>query len=485
MASSTYSLLTPSSDPWVNGLTNGTYWSLGSNRTVTWSMADFAGDSWNASVAGPVIESVLSKYAEVANINFSYIGYSSAPGISTANMTFVETSLAAYMGYSGALAWAYFPNEPLADYMVTFSGATATQYPNSAGDVWLNASLPEIYLSPLDPGSTTYFVLLHEVGHALGLKHPHDNGLTSRPTFDQLGISLLDNQLLTVMSYDEATSVASWYSSYGLPSSIGYPSTLMPMDVIALQSIYGPNLSTRSGNSLYSLYNDSSVETYWDAGGIDTLSAADSSFGWYVNMNIALGNYRIALATPIVDWWGNSETGKFFFNTENIQGSSYQDTLVGDAVSNIIDGGSGDDLIAGGAGADSLSGGYGNDIIDGSEGDDIIAGGYGNDILALGGNDSATGGLGGDVFCITKNGNYTITDFNPYEDLIIFDSYSTPHKSLSMVLGDVTYFSNANGDINVTFGDGTTVRLVGCAYANINVDFFYNVIGAIENLMAP
>lgn len=482
MASSTTTLLPASVYPWVNGLTNGTYWSLGVNRTVTWSMADYAGVGWNASVAGPVIDSVLSKFSEVANINFSYAGYSTSPFVSSANMVFVETTKAAYLGMSEALAWAYFPNEPLADNLVKLYGFTAIQYPNSAGDVWLNMARPEIYASSESPGSTFYFTLLHEVGHALGLKHPHDDGATGRPTFSNLGISLLDNQLITIMSYDEATTLASWYAGFGLPSSTGYPSSLMPMDVVALQSIYGPNVNTRTGNNIYRLYNDSSVDTMWDAGGIDTISASDSYFGWYVNMDAGFGGYRLSFATPI-DFLGRTETGNFVFNAENIQGSNYHDILVGDGIGNVIDGGGGDDWIIGGAGNDLISGGAGNDIIDGGAGEDVIAGGDGADIISLNGNDSASGGRGYDFFCITGKGNYIITDFSPAEDRIVFDSYGTKYSNISQLISGVKSISNANGDMSVTLSDGENIKLVGCANSNIFVDFFYDVSGAIHNLI--
>lgn len=470
MATSTDTLMPIPADPLVAGLTNGTYWSFWLDRTVTWSMADFAGEGWNTAVAGPLIASVFSQYAEVADINFSYTGYSSAPWTSTANITFVLTSYADYLGHPNDLAWAYFPNQALTDYL---TGITGTQYANSAGDVWLNNLNPEIYLSALTSGSELYFALLHEIGHALGLKHPHDDGYTGNPTFAQLGLSMLDNQLLTIMSYDEASSIASWYGAFGLPSPIGYPSTLMPLDVIAIQSIYGANEATRSGNTLYPVYADSVIETYWDAGGTDTISAADSSFGWNINMEGAWGDYRIALATPIDG--EITETRKFFFDAENLQGSNHDDVLTGDSADNIIDGG---------AGADIITGGQGDDILDGNTGDDVIYGGWGSDILVLEGNDIASGGFETDYFCFTAPGHYLITDFNPDEDWLIFDSYSTGHTNLSLLLSNLTRFSDAGGDINFALNDGTTVQLVGCANADISIGFYYDIVGAIQELMS-
>src|SRR5262245_18348042 len=66
------------------------------------------------------------------------------------------------------------------------------------------------------PGSTGYQILLHELGHALGLKHPHDTFIARLPTDD--------NTELTVMSY-------TWQG--------GNKTEYQEDDVAALQWIYG------------------------------------------------------------------------------------------------------------------------------------------------------------------------------------------------------------------------------------------------------
>lgn len=54
-------------------------------------------------------------------------------------------------------------------------------------------------------------------------------------------------------------------------------------------------------------------------------------------------------------------------NIENIMGSSFNDTLAGDAGANALSGGAGDDMLRGGAGADILDGGAGIDTADYSD----------------------------------------------------------------------------------------------------------------------
>lgn len=73
----------------------------------------------------------------------------------------------------------------------------------------------------MNPTSDTewYEVLLHEVGHAMDLKHPFEGWITL-PTS-------LDNTENTLMSYTSAPTSTSWYSHY------------QEYDILALQYLYG------------------------------------------------------------------------------------------------------------------------------------------------------------------------------------------------------------------------------------------------------
>lgn len=104
---------------------------------------------------------------------------------------------------------------------------------------------------PLGGGAT---VLVHEIGHALGLGHPFED-----PYMDPW----LDNDLYTIM-----TENVEWSSAEGGQS----PASLMIYDIAALQHLYGPNTSTAIGDTVYTFSSDTPVlETIWDAGGIDTI----------------------------------------------------------------------------------------------------------------------------------------------------------------------------------------------------------------------
>lgn len=91
-------------------------------------------------------------------------------------------------------------------------------------------------------------------------------------------------------------------------------------------------------------------------------------------------------------------------NIENIYGSSFNDVIISDENSNIIDGQGGDDKLYGFFGADIVYGGTGNDLIyaDGkyandADGNDTVHGGEGNDtVFANGGDDMVYSDQGND-----------------------------------------------------------------------------------------
>ena len=84
--------------------------------------------------------------------------------------------------------------------------------------------------------------------------------------------------------------------------------------------------------------------------------------------------------------------GDTYTNIEDVVGSDFNDTLIGDANNNFLSGGRGNDTLVGRGGADSLFGGAGNDLLrlDWSSINYRLDGGAGTDTINLGGTSNAT-----------------------------------------------------------------------------------------------
>jgi Ca2+-binding RTX toxin-like protein len=266
-----------------------------------------------------------------------------------------------------------------------------------AGSVWFNpnSTSGSNSLSDPDSGEYSFMTVLHEVGHALGLDHPgyYPNG---NVTYQSNAGYTHDTHQYTIMSYFDADNTgADWYKSDGYWQ---YAQTPMVDDIMAIQSIYGKNFTTRSGDTTYGFnatsgswtfdfsQNTNPVLTIWDGGGNDTLDLS----GWSTSSTIKLkaGSYSSAngMTYNIAIAYGASiENAVGGSGDDKITGNSLANKLVGGAGNDTLNGSSGDDWLDGGAGKDILYGGAGNDTFIFDNGDDLakLDGGSGTDLLII------------------------------------------------------------------------------------------------------
>lgn len=290
-------------------------------------------------------------------------------------------------------------------------------------------------------GSQGYMVILHELGHSLGLGHPHE-GITLP--------SAEDTRDYTVMSYN--------------PSAIdqsSQPASPMIYDVAALQEIYGANTNHNSGDTYYRVETTRDILfTIWDGGGTDTLdistaygSTVDLREGIQYVSEIGNGHYWMA----------------FGANIEGVQATHGEDTLIGNDLNNHLYAKRGNDFLEGNGGNDRLYGGKDHDILSGDDGDDYVNGNFdndtvygdrGNDIVRGGknndnlfggagddqlygdkGKDILTGGAGRDGFYFNEvSGKDMVTDFTLQEDILYFSHVIAP--TADHVLAHTTYEGN-------------------------------------------
>lgn len=421
MASGSASEDVPASNvDYIDALLYGTRWSVaGSDQPLTYG---FGGSGQGRPKAVGTVsaldqdetqaaEEALAAVAAVADIEFVDSG-------AAGELQFLQNTV---LTGSGSAARAYYPGD---------SG--------NAGDVVLD---PGFFGGQYDvaPGTLKYMLLLHEIGHALGLKHPFEEAGAS----DVVLPAETDGHHYTVMSY------SAWAGDESAKPD-RYPTTLMLYDIAALQYLYGANWDYRAGDDVYVYSGDGEYfETIWDGGGSDTL-VYDSAIGGVIDLRPGAFS---TLGQPITYSNGavDSRTVAIAYDCviENAVGGAGADTLIGNDAANRLAGGAGDDsYVVGdpgdqvvelpGEGADAvwsevslqlsaevenltLTGaavsGVGNALdnaITGNDQANRIGGGAGADHLA--------GGAGADVFVYLApaHGGDTIVDFGAGDSFLFY-----------------------------------------------------------------
>jgi serralysin len=369
----------------------------GTGATVTWgvrtsdadSSTDASGNAAPFSVLSSAeidaVKTALALYSDVSGLTFQQVN----PGGTTNDATMLFSNYTSTT--DGAGAYAYYP------------GSTASG--DVAGDVHLNTD--SISTTSIPSGSYSQFVIMHEIGHAVGLVHPGDYNAApgTAVTYANNAQFIEDSHQYTVMSYFDETNTGASYDSY--------PDTLMLYDIYALQQLYGVNHATRSGNTVYGFnanagdiynfaINTTPVMSIWDGAGVDTLDVSGFTQNQIVNLNEGTFSNIGGLTKNVSIAYGAV--------IENAVGGSGDDTITGNAFANVLTGGNGNDILMGQTGKDTLLGGNGNDVL--STGLANVAIGYGYDSV---GGDSIDGGAGTDRLLLdrvyfTKSFTIDLTD---------------------------------------------------------------------------
>ncbi len=352
----------------IDGLLSGAKWS----GTITYSFPDATSDYANPYSGG--------------NGEPTTSGFSAVP---TQIQAAINYAIGLILGYTNADI--QYAGTNGADIMVAQSPAanpTAyAYYPGnyaSGGDVWFgtqyNFSLAKL-------GNYYFTTALHELGHALGLKHSQETGGPANVAVP----SAHDDSEYTVMSYRSYVggSTTSGYTN----EAYGYSQTYMANDILALQTMYGADYTTQNGNTVYT-WNPTTgqelingvgqlapgggvggsanriYETVWDGGGVDTFDLSNYTTNLSINLNPGassvfssvqlayLGDGHYASGNVYNSYLYNGDARSYI---DNAIGGSGNDTIVGNAIANTLNGGGGNDTITGGAGNDTIIGGSGTD----------------------------------------------------------------------------------------------------------------------------
>ena len=361
-------------------------------------------------------EAVFASWAAVAQLTFRYVENNADIAVVTASAAQQPALAGSVVGLASYL---YGQGDNRSNNIAEI--VEATIYMDLA-NTW----------SPYDSGGdlSYYGVLLHEVGHALGLDHVDD-----------------ETEIMnTPISTDE----------------------LGDGDIAGMRVLYGVGQFGTNGADDEDFSGLSSGLTYAALGGNDTVVGtgfADTLIGGTGNDTIAGGNG----ADKLIDTSGSN----------TISGGNGADLIVG---------GMGGLDASGDADNDRLIGGIGDDILDGGAGDDALRGDpsggflFGNDtLIAGGGSNLLEGGGGADTFVFSSapgdNVIAKITNMNGTPTAAGSD-YEAGIDRIDM--GDF-YVSQALMELdgnwtdvggNAVFDDGTTtITVVGVLYADLDFVF--------------
>ncbi|WP_368870984.1 M10 family metallopeptidase C-terminal domain-containing protein [Proteus mirabilis] len=294
-----------------------------------------------------------------------------------------------FIDYSSRKYYKTIKQDDIDEYIENEAEIYDLYYINNDGTITIargtNDLLEEYQQNKHKIGSFEYHVFMHELGHSLGLFHIWEYILNEKH-------KVLDSIKYSIMSYKRTDIKDADFG--GL-----YPMTFMLVDILLLQYIYGPNMTTRLENNTYGFHSnteraayslksieDKLVSCIWDSGGIDTLDFSLYTVNQLINLNE--GSFS--------DIGGLRSNISIAYNTiiENAIGGKGDDILIGNPFNNNLKGGDGNDLFYGGSGNDVIYGELGNDVLYGDDGDDMLIDYYGANML--------DGGKGNDRICVAS-----------------------------------------------------------------------------------
>jgi serralysin len=350
----------------------GTYFTAGTAGAPTFDFASFA--PVTPSLQSAITHAITTELMAVAALNYTL----TTPGDAAADSSFARADLfvdAELGSPPGGIG--YYPGVV-----------------DRGGDAWFNVN--QARFDDVDIGDSAYWVVLHELGHTIGLKHGHANDRPG-PTDDILP-DAFNSMEFSVMTYHRYVGDTAPFNDTEEGS---FAQSLMMLDIAAIQYMYGANFNTNAGNTVYTFSTSTGemfvdgvgqgtpqanriFRTIWDGNGIDTYDL--SNYATDLQIDLAPGGWSV-LDTDQLARLNVTEDirarGNVFnalqFNgdprslIENAIGGSGDDTISGNAAANLLTGNDGDDRLFGRDGNDTLIGGTGADVLDGGTGFDFAS----------------------------------------------------------------------------------------------------------------
>jgi serralysin len=259
-------------------------------------------------------------------------------------------------------------------------------------------------------------VFVHELGHALGLKHPFEamgSNLATLPSFE-------DNTQYTSMSY---TDFAHAFSD-----------NFKILDYLTLVDTFGVNPKYKAGDDTYFFSGDGGVFII-DGGGVDTISAVGQQGDTFIDLRYNSHSYLGSKYPYISQKY--QMTISNYSDIENVYTGFGNDHVIGNQLDNIINTGPGENIIHPGEGKDVIQ------IQSGTNTINLWEEQQSNDYL---------------IFDMEDEGHFTqVLNFqtNGVCDVIVLENTAFDKISLSPVLQMPDLSSGINNSIIRLISDGT------------------------------
>jgi len=392
------------------------------------------------------VRAALANAAQVTGIHFVEVADGNAADIHFA-MTDIQLQ-----GASGAMAGGvdcgFGP-----DTLITSYSADAYIY-------FDNAEYGSLY-TDMSQGTAGYQILLHELGHALDLKHPHEGDVRLSAAEDNTGN--------TVMSYNWLGSAKGEYQSY---------------DVNALQWWYGQDGLggvSYGGVQPTVLNGGASPDRLVGGGGSDTLNGGDGD-----DTLLGGAGNDVMYGGPGRDVLDGGAGGDLYFAStgDTLVDSGGVDTVVTDVswtlgsdFENLTLTGSAALTGTGNAGKNIMWGNFGDSTLIGGAGDDELNGGLGNSWLEGGtGHDRLLGFAGADRFVFREFGAANadlVGDFGTDADKIVLDraAFTEIGAAGNFAAGDARFYAAAGASA----GHDADDRIV---YNSTSGELYYDADGS-------
>ncbi|WP_421983761.1 M10 family metallopeptidase [Roseibium sp.] len=365
----------------------------------------------------------LEAWENVTGLNFAFVS-------SGAQITFDDENSGAYASFS------WWSNGDLISADVNVSKS------------WLNSYGTSI-------NSYSFQTYIHEIGHALGLRH--GGNYNGSATYGVDNHYQNDSWQATVMSYFSQTENTFINASYA------YVITPMVADIIAVQDLYGVPTSIRTGATVYGNNSNAGgyLETFFDSNQTAAMTIYDNGGTDLFDFSHYGANQRIDLNQEAISNVGGL-TGNLIVARgtiiENAYGGSGNDDLIGNSANNTLLGNSGDDDLIGGAGNDILRGGYGNDTMSGGAGNDTVYFTNG-DKFWVNGTPQDVGGSGIDTLVMESGSVFNTSGLSWYG----FEKFIGAGRNDRVAGNDdtVDYVLDGGGGNDTLIGSGGDDELIG------------------------